>query len=82
MQSSSQTLIETTGAFGDLFYLITGGYLGLFLMEFILMFLFLLLPFFIFGIWNQAKRINKNLQKVIELLDDYEKKLKQLDNRS
>ena len=82
MQSSSQTLIETTGAFGDLFYLITGGYLGLFFLVFILMLLFLFLPFFIFGIWNQAKRINKNLQRVIELLDDYEKKLKQLDNRS
>ena len=68
--------------FNDLFYLITGGYLGLFLLAFLLMFLFLLLQFFIFGIWNQAKRINKNLQKVIELLDDYEKKLKQLDNRS
>jgi uncharacterized membrane protein len=82
MQSSSQTIIETTGVFNDLFYLITGGYLGLFLLAFIMMLLFLFLPFFIFGIWNQAKRTNKNLQKVIELLDDYEKKLKQLDNRS
>ena len=30
---------------------------------------------------NQAKRINKNLQKVIELLNNYEEKLKQFDNR-
>ena len=82
MWSSSHTIIETTGVFNDLFYLITGGYLGLFLLAFIMMLLFLFLPFFIFGIWNQAKRINKNLQRVIELLDDYEKKLKQLDNRS
>ena len=81
MQSSTQTIIETTGVLGDLFYLITGGYLGLFLLALILMLLFLFLPFFIFGIWNQAKRINKNLQKVIELLIDYEKKLKELENR-
>ena len=81
MQSSSQTLIDTTGAFGDLFYLIIGEYLGLFFLVFILMLLFLFLPFFIFGIWNQAKRINKNLQKVIELLNNYEEKLKQFDNR-
>lgn len=80
MQSSSQTIIETTGFLGDMFYLITGGYLGLFLLAFIMMLLFLFLPFFIFGIWNQTKRINKNLQKVIELLIVYEKKLEQLEN--
>ena len=80
MQSSTQTIIETTGVFGDLFYLITGGYLGLFFLALIMMFLFLFLPFFIFGIWNQTKRININMLKVIELLQDYDHKLKQEDN--
>ena len=32
MQSSMQTTIESTGALTDLFYLITGGYVGLFLL--------------------------------------------------
>ena len=80
MQSSTQTIIETTGVFGDLFYLITGGYLGLFFLALIMMFLFLFLPFFIFGIWNQTKRINNNMQRVVELLQNYEHKLKQEEN--
>ena len=80
MQSSTQTIIETSGVFGDLFYLITGGYLGLFFLALIMMFLFLFLPFFIFGIWNQTKRINNNMQRVVELLQDYEHKLKQEEN--
>ena len=80
MQSSTQTIIETSGVFGDLFYLITGGYLGLFFLALIMMFLFLFLPFFIFGIWNQTKRINNNMQKVIELLQGYDHKLKQEKN--
>ena len=37
MQSSTQTIIETTGVFGDLFYLLTGGYLGLFFLALIMM---------------------------------------------
>jgi uncharacterized membrane protein len=80
MQSSTQTIIETSGVFGDLFYLITGGYLGLFFLALIMMFLFLFLPFFIFGIWNQTKRINNNMQRVVELLQNYEHKLKQEEN--
>ena len=48
MQSSMQTTIESTGALADLFYLITGGYIGLFLLGLITMVLFFFLPFFIF----------------------------------
>ena len=82
MQSSMQTTIESTGALSDLFYLITGGYIGLFLLGLITMVLFFFLPFFIFGIWNQTKRINKNLQKLIELLQAYENRLKLLEKDS
>jgi uncharacterized membrane protein len=80
MQSTTQTIIYTTGVYGDLFYLITGGYLGLFFLALIIMFLFLFLPLLIFGIWNQTKRINNNMQKVIELLQGYDHKLKQEKN--
>ena len=44
MQSSTQTIIEGTGAFGDLFYWVTGGYLGLFFLALAMMVLFLFLP--------------------------------------
>ena len=79
MQSSMQTTIESTGALADLFYLITGGYIGLFLLGLITMVLFFFLPFFIFGIWNQTKRTNKNLQELIELIKVCENKLKLLE---
>ena len=82
MQSSMQTTIESTGALSDLFSLITGGYIGPFLLGLITMVLFFFLPFFIFGIWNQTKRINKNLQKLIELLQAYENRLKLLEKDS
>ena len=76
MQSSMQTTIESTGALSDLFNLSTGGYVGLFLFGLVTMVLFFFLPFFIFGIWNQTKRTNKNLQKLIGLLQTYENRLK------
>ena len=76
MQSSMQTTIESTAAFNDLLYLLTGGYLGLFMLSLITMVLFFFLPFFTFGIWNQTKRTNKNLQKLIELLHICENRLK------
>ena len=76
MQSSMQTTIESTAVFSDLFYLLTGGYLGLFMLGLITMVLFFFLPFIIFGIWNQTKRTNKNLQKLIELLQICEDRLK------
>ena len=76
MQSSMQTTIESTAAFNDLLYLLPGGYLGLFMLGLITMVLFFFLPFIIFGIWNQTKRTNKNLQKLIELLQVCENRLK------
>ena len=76
MQSSMQTTIESTAAFNDLLYLLTGGYLGLFMLGLITMVLFFFLPFIIFGIWNQTKRTNKNLQKLIELFQICENRLK------
>ena len=76
MQSSMQTTIESTAAFNDLLYLLTGGYLGHFMLGLITMVLFFFLPFIIFGIWNQTKRTNKNLQKLIELLQICEYRLK------
>ena len=76
MQSSMQTTIESTAVFSDLLYLLTGGYLGLFMLGLITMVLFFFLPFIIFGIWNQAKRTNKNLQKLIELLQICQDRLK------
>ena len=79
MQSSMQTTIESTGALADLFYLITGGYIGLFLLGLITMVLFFFLPFFIFGIWNQTKKTNKNLQELIELIKVCENRLTLLD---
>ena len=79
MQSSMQTTIESTGALADLFYLITGGYIGLFLLGLITMVLFFFLPFFIFGIWNQTKRTNKNLEKLIEVVQVCENRLKLLE---
>ena len=79
MQSSMQTTIESTGVLSDLFYLITGGYIGLFLLGLITMVLFFFLPFFIFGIWNQTKKTNKNLQELIELIKVCENKLKLLE---
>ena len=82
MQSSMQTTIESTGALADLFYLITGGYIGLFLLGLITMVLFIFLPFFIFGIWNQTKRTNKNLQKLIELFEVCENRLKLIERDS
>ena len=82
MQSSMQTTIESTGALADLFYLITGGYIGLFLLGLITMVLFFFLPFFIFGIWNQTKRTNKNLQELIELMKVCENRLKLLEKDS
>jgi len=74
-----QTTIESTGVLSDLFYLITGGYIGLFLLGLITMVLFFFLPFFIFGIWNQTKKTNKNLQELIELIKVCENKLKLLE---
>jgi hypothetical protein len=71
MQSSMQTTIESTGVIPDLFYLITGGYLGLFLLGLLTIVLFLFIPFLIFGIWNQAKQTNKNLQKIIVLVKNH-----------
>ena len=82
MQSSMQTTIESTAAFNDFLYLLTGGYLGLFMLGLITMVLFFFLPFFIFGIWNQTKRTNRNLQKLIELLQVCETKLKLLEKDS
>ena len=82
MQSSMQTTIESTGALSDLFSLITGGYIGPFLLGLITMVLFFFLPFFIFGIWNQTKRTNKNLQKLIELLQICENRLKLIEKDS
>jgi len=82
MQSSMQTTIESTGVFTDLFYLLTGGYIGLFFLSLITVVLFFFLPFFTFGIWNQTKRANKNLQKLIELVQDYENRLKLMDQES
>ena len=82
MQSSMQTTIESTAAFNDLLYLLTGGYLGLFMLGLITMVLFFFLPFFIFGIWNQTKRINKNLQKLIELFEFCENRLKLIERDS
>jgi hypothetical protein len=82
MQSSMQTTIESTGALSDLFYLITGGYIGLFLLGLISMVLFFFLPFFIFGIWNQTKRINKGLQKLTELFQVCENRLRILEENS
>ena len=76
MQSSMQTTIESPAAFNDLLYLLTGGYLGLFMLGLITMVLFFFLPFIIFGIWNQTKRTNKNLQKLIELFQVCENRLK------
>ena len=76
MQSSMQTTIESTAVFSDLLYLLTGGYLALFMLGLITMVLFFFLPFIIFGIWNQTKRTNKNLQKLIELLQICENRLK------
>ena len=76
MQSSMQTTIESTAVFSDLLYLLTGGYLALFMLGLITMVLFFFLPFIIFGIWNQTKRTNKNLQKLIELLQIREDRLK------
>ena len=76
MQSSMQTTIESTAVFNDLLYLLTGGYLGLFMLGLITMVLFFFLPFIIFGIWNQTKRTNKNLQKLIELFQVCENRLK------
>ena len=77
-----QTTIESTAAFNDLLYLLTGGYLGLFMLSLITMVLFFFLPFIIFGIWNQTKRTNKNLQKLIELLQVCENRLKLLEKDS
>jgi len=82
MQSSMQTTIESTGVFTDLFYLLTGGYIGLFILSLITVVLFFFLPFFTFGIWNQTKRVNKNLQRLIELVQDYENRLKLMDQES
>ena len=82
MQSSMQTTIESTAAFNDLLYLLTGGYLGLFMLSLITMVLFFFLPFIIFGIWNQTKRTNKNLQKLIELLQICENRLKLIEKDS
>ena len=82
MQSSMQTTIESTGALSDLFYLITGGYIGLFLLGLVTMVLFFFLPFFIFGIWNLTKRTNKNLQELIELIKVCENRLKLLEKDS
>ena len=82
MQSSMQTTIESTAAFNDLLYLLTGGYLGLFMLGLITMVLFFFLPFIIFGIWNQTKRTNKKLQKLIELLQVYEDRLKLIEKDS
>ena len=79
MQSSMQTTIESTGVLSDLLYLITGGYIGLFLLGLLTMVLFFFLPFFIFGIWNQTKRTNKNLQKLIEVVQVCENRLTLLD---
>ena len=79
MQSSMQTTIESTGALADLFYLITGGYIGLFLLGLVTMVLFFFLPFFIFGIWYQTKRTNKNLEKLIEVVQICENRLKLLE---
>tara|TARA_B100000686_G_scaffold333361_1_gene399208 strand:- start:908 stop:1147 length:240 start_codon:yes stop_codon:yes gene_type:complete len=76
------TTIESTAAFNDLLYLLTGGYLGLFMLGLITMVLFFFLPFIIFGIWNQTKRTNKNLQKLIELLQVYENRLKLIEKDS
>ena len=82
MQSSMQTTIESTGVLSDLLYLITGGYIGLFLLGLLTMVLFFFLPFFIFGIWNQTKRTNKNLQELIELIKVCENRLKLLEKDS
>ena len=82
MQSSMQTTIESTGIFTDLFYLLTGGYIGLFFLSLVTVVLFFFLPFFTFGIWNQTKRANKNLQRLIELVQDYENRLKLMDQES
>ena len=82
MQSSMQTTIESTGVFTDLFYLLTGGYIGLFFLSLVTVVLFFFLPFFTFGIWNQTKRANKNLQSLIELVQDYENRLKLMDQES
>ena len=82
MQSSMQTTIESTAAFNDFLYLLTGGYLGLFMLGLITMLLFFFLPFFIFGIWNQTKRTNKNLQKLIELFQICQNRLKLIEKDS
>ena len=79
MQSSTQTIIESTGAFGDLFYWVTGGYLGLFFLALAMMVFFLFLPFFVFGIWVQTKRTNNNLEKISVLLKSHEDKLERVE---
>ena len=56
MQSSMQTTIESTAAFNDLLYLLTGGYLGLFMLGLITMVLFFFLPLFLYG-YKEFKRI-------------------------
>ena len=82
MQSSMQTTIESTGVFTDLFYLLTGGYIGLFFLSLVTVVLFFFLPFFTFGIWNQTKQANKNLKRLIELVQGYENRLKLMDQNS
>ena len=68
--------MEPTGGLNDLLYLFSGAYIVFFILGFVAMVLLFFLSFFVFWIWNQTKRANNKLQKLIELFQAYDDRLK------